>query len=215
MKQSNILLIFALSWVSASQPSQAANILGLMPAPSPSHHNWNRQIYLALAKKGHNLTIFSPDVDKEQTPNIHYIWAEKTYSTIYNESSDSVNIMDLANQNPFVSVYTIWSGWGDLACRGVLKSDGFQQLLNYPDDFKFNLVLFDFLIGPCILGFLHKFKYPPVMGVNAFSVPTYIYQYVGGHRQPAYVPHYNVDSDKDMNFIQRLENHLVNAWEMM
>lgn len=215
MKQNYVFLFFALACVLVPQPSTAANILGLMPVPSPSHHNWNRQIFLALAKKGHNLTIFSPDIDKEKTPNLHYIWAERAYSTIYNESEDSLNIMELAHQNPFVAVTSLWGGFGELACRGILNSNGFKQLMNYPDNFKFDLVLFDMTTGPCVLGFLHKFKYPPVLAVTAFSVPTYIYQYVGGHRQPAYVPHYDVNYDKSMNFYERLENHLLNAWEMM
>lgn len=174
----------------------------------------NRNIVLELAKKGHNLTILSPDIDKEKIPNVHYLWAEKAYSTLYN-GTDSVNILDLSHENPFSSIVSVWGVWGYLACKGLVTSDGFATLLNYPDNFKFDLVLFDFTCGPCLTGFIHKFNYPPVVGLTAFSVPSYIYQYLDGHKQPAYVPHYTVDYDKNMNFIDRLQNYLIVLWDEM
>lgn len=171
----------------------------------------NRQVFVALAKRGHNLTILTPDIDKQLTPNLHYIWAEKAYSTLYN-GSDALNIMDMANENAFSAVMSFHK-WGLQACQGFFNSDGFRTLLNYPNDFKFDLVLVDFNCGPCLLGFLHKFNYPPVVGLCPFSVPPYMYDYVGGHRRPAYVPHYDVNFDNRMDFIQRLYNHLVLWWE--
>lgn len=120
--------------------------------------------------------------------------------------------MDLANDNAISGVISFHK-WALVACKGFFESNGFSTLMNYPDDFKFELALVDFNCGPCLLGFLHKFNYPPVVGLSAFSVPPYIYDYVGGHRQPAYVPHYDVNFDNNMNFFQRVFNHLVIFWE--
>lgn len=105
----------------------------------------NRQIFVSLINKGHNLTILSPDIDKESTPNLHYIWSEKVYSTLYN-GSDAINIMDMADENAVMSFHK----WALLSCKGFFESDGFQRLLNYPDDFKFDLALVDFNCGLCL-----------------------------------------------------------------
>lgn len=157
------------------------------------------------------MTIFSPDIDSEKTPNLHYIWADKTYSTIYN-GSQGMSIMDWANENSFSAVVTLWD-FADVTCKGFLRSDGFKTLMNYPDNFKFDLVLFDYTLGPCLLGFLHKFNYPPLIGLTAFSVPPVTYQFVGGFTRPSYVPHYDVNSGNRMSYLERLENHLVTLWE--
>lgn len=96
----------------------------------------------------------------------------------------------------------------------ILKTNGFQTLLNYPDDFRFDLVVNDFTAGACLLGFLHKFKYPPLLSVSAFSNPPFSNALVGGHHYVAYVPHYNLVHRGDMNFIQRTYNLMVHLSEL-
>ncbi|KAG4070514.1 hypothetical protein HA402_012304 [Bradysia odoriphaga] len=189
----------------------AANILGLMGVPSPSHHNWNRNIFYKLAANGHNLTILSPDVDREVTPGVHYIWAEKVYSNLYN-GSDAINIIDMADESPYETIVTFY-GWGITSCEGYYKSKGFQTLLDYPDDFKFDLILVDYTCEPCLIGFSKKFNYPPTVGLSAFSVPHYTYRYIGGHRQFSYVPHFVAEYGGKMDFFQRLDNFLLYMWD--
>lgn len=69
---------------------------------------------------------------------------------------------------------------------GVLQSQGLDTLLGYPSDFKFDLVIYDFIFGPCLIPFLHKFKYPPLIGVSAFNIPSIKRGLIGGHIYPAY-----------------------------
>ncbi|KAJ6633292.1 UDP-glucosyltransferase 2 [Pseudolycoriella hygida] len=191
--------------------ASAANILGLMSTPSPSHHNWNRKIFYNLAAKGHNLTILSSDTDIDIVPGVHYIWAEKVYSHLYNGSS-AINIMDMADDTTFEAVESFYQLLV-ASCGGYYKSQGFQTLLNYPNDFKFDLVLVDYTFEPCLLGFLKKFNYPPTVGVTAFSVPHTTYKFIGGHRQFSYVPHFDAVYESDMNFFQRLHNFILYLWD--
>lgn len=171
----------------------------------------NRNIFYNLAAKGHNLTILSADIDKESTPGIHYIWAEEVYSHMFN-GSDAINIMDLTDESPYQGVLSFIE-FLTASCPGFYKSKGFQTLLNYPDDFKFDLVLVDYSCEPCLLGFLKKFNYPPTVGISAFSVPHYTYNFIGGHRQFSYVPHFSALYDSNMNFLERLNNFLVYLWD--
>lgn len=91
----------------------------------------------------------------------------------------------------------------------TLMSNGFRTLLNYPNDFKFDLILYDFTTGQCLLPFLHKFNYPPLVAVTAFSHPSYLVDLVGGHHYYAYVPHNVFFFEKDMLFWQRFLNFAV------
>lgn len=186
------------------------NILFLNGIPSPSHHLWNRVLIKGLAAKGYNITMASVDIDKNPLPNIHYIFMEETYPTIYGngDGEKGFDMLELADTPPVRGVMEV-NDWCDLACDGILKSKGLEQILNYPDDFKFDLVLYDVTCGPCMLPLMHKFKYPPLITVTAFNNPPYAVQIVGGQKYPATVPHYYSDYSNRMNFQQRLTNHFL------
>lgn len=66
-----------------------------------------------------------------------------------------------------------------LNCLGILNSNGLDVILNYPDNFKFDAIIYDFTCGPCLLLFVHKFKNPPLIAVSAFNL-------IGGQKYPAY-----------------------------
>lgn len=84
-----------------------------------------------------------------------------------------------------------------------------KEILNYPDNFKFDLVIHDYTCGPCLLFLMKKFNNPPLVSVTAFSNPDYTYDLVGGHLHPAYVPFYGLTYGCDMNFFQRTWNTFI------
>lgn len=86
-------------------------------------------------------------------------------------------------------------------------------MLNYPDNFKFDLVIYDYTMGPCILGFLHRFNYPPLVSVTAFNNPTYTTEIVGGHNYYAYIPYCSLNYDTNMNFGERLINLFTHLYD--
>lgn len=76
------------------------------------------------------------------------------------------------------------------------------------------MVLNDFtMIGACLLPFLHKFNYPPLISVTAYGNPSYITEFVGGHHYYAYVPHVSLPFGDKMTFSQRFHNFLITNWE--
>lgn len=97
----------------------------------------------------------------------------------------------------------------------ILHTNGFQTLLSYPDDFRFDLIVSDMSMSGCLLGFVHKFKYPPLLAVTAFSHPPYLNALVGGHHYYSYVPHYNLPYSQKMNFFQRFMNFIVHNYELL
>uniref|UniRef100_A0A8D8GWC6 (northern house mosquito) hypothetical protein n=1 Tax=Culex pipiens TaxID=7175 RepID=A0A8D8GWC6_CULPI len=94
-----------------------ANILCLFGVASPSHHIWNRAIVDALAAKGHNLTVVSPDVEKNTVENVHYIELEETYPELYS-GPHNVDLMEMANENVFKSVISFYRDFVLTECQG-------------------------------------------------------------------------------------------------
>lgn len=92
---------------------------------------------------------------------------------------------------------------------GLVKTIGFSTLLNYPNDFKFDVIIHDFSIGPCILSFVPKFNNPPLIGVSAFSNPSFTNFLVGGHQYYSYIPHNVLLTDDNMTFWQRIYNFIL------
>ncbi|XP_058463673.1 UDP-glucosyltransferase 2-like [Malaya genurostris] len=202
-----IIKIFTYLCIIGISGSNGTNILCLMGVPSPSHHIWNRVLMEALASKGFNLTIVSPDIETTIKPNLTYIHLEETYHTIH-DGDGAIDFYEVAQENMIKSMFSFYD-YGFAMCRGVLKSKGLDVILNYPNDFKFDLVLYDFTCGPCLMGLYHKFGQPPLIGVTAFNIPPYTVDLIGGHKYPAYIPYYTLTYDIDMNFFQRLKNVLI------
>ncbi|XP_058457959.1 UDP-glucosyltransferase 2-like [Malaya genurostris] len=185
-----------------------ANILCLFGVASPSHHIWNRAIVDALAAKGHNLTIVSANVETNAPKNVHYIELEETYAELYSGPAH-LDLIEMANENLFTAVASFYNNFVLIECRGILKSKGLSYIKNYPDDFKFDLVLNDMTCGGCLNGLIHKFHYPPLVSVTAFNNPPHVTDVIGGHKYYAYVPFYSLPYGTDMSFFQRVQNTLL------
>ncbi|XP_055535827.1 UDP-glucosyltransferase 2-like [Wyeomyia smithii] len=185
-----------------------ANILCLFGVASPSHHIWNRAIVDALAVKGHNITVLSADIEKDAPANVHYVELEQTYPELYS-GPHNIDLMEMARENIFNAIVSFYRDFVILECSGVLKSEGLKFVKNYPDNFTFDLVIYDMTCGGCMNGLIHKFNYPPLVSVTAFSNPPYVTDVIGGHKHPAYIPFFSLPYGSDMTFFQRVENTLL------
>ena len=108
------------------------------------------------------------------------------------------------------------SGFGYEVCTELTKNKGLSVIMNYPDDFKFDLMIYDYTMLPCMLGLLHKFNYPPLVGITAFCNPPFTADILGGDKLGLTVkPHYMLSYDKDMNILQRLDNGFLNFFESL
>lgn len=188
------------------------NVLVLMGVPSPSHFIWVRPIVNELAAKGHNVTVFSVNVDPDPPTNVTYIHLENTYNILYGNVNASNDIMKRSMDSPFEAVMSAYK-FGTLACIGCTTSQGFKTLLNYPDNFRFDVIIYDCTAGPCILGFLHKFHYPPLISVSAFGIPQFSHLIVGGYKPSSHVPHFSLTYDCRMSFTERTINFLVQSFD--
>ena len=197
----------------------SANILGLMGVASPSHFQWNHALMSALANSGHNVTVLSADIPKSNhivPANLHYIHLDNLYKFIYEKDDFATNldITEFIGSSGLSSV-TMYYHFCLEAMGGIHTSKGFHHLLNYPETFKFDVIVNDYTIGNPLLGFVHRFKNPPLIGVTTFLNPPMTEDLIGNHMFPAYTPHWSTEWDVDMTFPQRVENFLIYNWETM
>lgn len=190
----------------------SANILFLSGVASPSHHIFNRALVLGLAKN-HNVTFVSDDISDKKHANIHYIHLEKAYDNIYGHE-DAIDLLEMSHASPFGFISELYD-FMLVNCEGNYVSAGFEKIINYPNDFKFDVVIHDITCGPCLLPLVHKFNYPPIIAITAFGIPPYTVTTIGGHKYPAYIPHYNLNFPIEMSFFQRFQNTLLYVYDIM
>ncbi|KAG4073664.1 hypothetical protein HA402_000888 [Bradysia odoriphaga] len=170
----------------------------------------NSALVNALARNGHNLTVLSVDKDPNPPKNVHYIHMEGVYDYMYKEIY--VDLVGLHNETTMHSVLSLYA-FGTVSCIGASRSQGLKVLLNYPNSFKVDLIIYDYTLGPCVLGFLHKFNYPPVVGVTAFNIAPCTVDVIGGHTHYGYIPYLSLNYDMDMNLWQKLHNLWIYAYD--
>ncbi|XP_031638675.1 UDP-glucuronosyltransferase 2B7-like [Contarinia nasturtii] len=206
------ILIFMLVLISVPI-CLTSNILYLQLLESHSHHFWNSAISDELAKRGHNITILSPDSEAKPPKGVHYILLENMYDTEYKTFYKGL-LNTTESMNPFREALAIVECC-EVMCSAAVRTMGFQTLLNYPDDFKFDLILHDFSVGSCFLPFIHKFNYPPMIAVTAYGHPSYLNQFIADHHHYSYVPHNLLPFNDEMTFSQRLLNFLIYMQEFI
>ncbi|XP_050072881.1 UDP-glycosyltransferase UGT5-like [Anopheles maculipalpis] len=194
---------------------KCANILVLMSVASQSHFIWIQPIVNRLAQVGHNVTVLSVNVDTRAPKNVTYIHLENSYNTLYGNGTHARNdILKRSNESPMAATMSFYQ-FGLLGCEGATTSKGLQQLLLYPSDFRFDLIIYDFTCGPCLLGLLHKFHYPPLVSVTGFGVPQFTERLIGGHKASCFVPHFTQLTDNPMPFVQRFSNTLIHLFDAL
>ncbi|XP_059612715.1 UDP-glycosyltransferase UGT5-like [Phlebotomus argentipes] len=180
-----------------------ANILVLEPVPSPSHHVWMKTLTYALASKGHNITAISADIEEDTPENLHYLHLDKVYEVLY-DGSDDMNYVELGKANGFIKTL-VFVTFSMRSLEGSVISKGYKQLLDYPDDFKFDLIIYDFVLGPLLLPFATKFPSTPIIGATAYSSSGFSIPVLGGTFTPAFIP-YIFYSSELQTFQDRMNN---------
>lgn len=178
------LLVFSVGIV------ESANILFLLPVPSPSHRLWNNVLIDGLAERGHNLTILTVEYERSR-PNVTYIYMENIY-----ESLSEFRIKTPWSLNP-KSPFTIIKEHHQLnnfISRKMFETQGLRQLANYPKSFKFHAMVFDFTLGQSLLAFVEHFQFPPLISVSALSLPPSIVTASSTQLFPSYISHFSITS---------------------
>nr|CAH7745296.1 unnamed protein product [Callosobruchus chinensis] len=194
-----VLLILVTGYVSCS------NILVIQDMPSPSHSIWITELAKGLVMKGHNVTWLGPGNFKKYKPmeNFHAIHLEGKYAG--GELSDE--IVDDLIEAPTYKTMILFYEYDILACKNIYQTKGLQQILDYPENFKFDAVVIDLTLGGCLLPLLKRFDFPPSIGATPFLFPYYLAMDFGNSIDHSYIPGFLVSSSDNMSFFERLNNY--------
>lgn len=165
-----------------------------------------------MASKGHNVTVLSTDLDKSPAKqNVTYFHLDEVYKTIYADDED-FNFLEIGQLNPLLNSL-VFGDVGYKSCEGSLKSKGFLELMAYPDNFKFDAVLYDYLVGPCLLVLVDKFKSPPLISLTAYITPSSTSIFGGSMFYPSFIPYTLGQYDVKMSLSERILNTIYYLFE--
>ncbi|XP_055533921.1 UDP-glucosyltransferase 2-like [Wyeomyia smithii] len=195
----SLVLIVCTGLISILLSADAVNILYITGAVSRSEFTWNKQLMYGLAAKGHNVTALATHVDENAPKNVHFIPLEGVYESLVHNS------LHVEKNRPFRTLYNR-AKQSIKSCELILKTNEFASLMNYPKEFKFDLIIHDEVVGACAVAIAqHKFHLPPMISATASNT-------VSGTAF-SILPNQHFDSGEDMCFTGRLKNFLYNTWE--
>ncbi|KAK7865281.1 hypothetical protein R5R35_012577 [Gryllus longicercus] len=184
--------------------ASASNVLMILTTPTPSHHIWSSPLVEALAARGHNLTVLSPTPLKPPRANVTDIVIEGSLE--YTDADTDYHALTQISTLEWIRTTMEWYA---NSCNYSLSTKGVRQLFDYPDDFRFDLIVIEGSGGECLLGFVEKFGRPPVVAINGFGNPQWLNWNVGNPDHPAYVSHSQLTLRWPFSFTDKLKNVLM------
>lgn len=186
--------------------ASAANILALLTIASPSHHIWNSPLLVALADRGHNVTVVSGQAQSKPVPNLTDIVVQSLVADV----ASAYNYTDMS-QVTSIEWVRITYEFSVAGCEIVIKSEEFKQLMDYPPDFKFDLVIVESIGCECLFGAIPRFGSPPIISMNALQVPIWTLWQSGTPYFPSHMPYIYSFSTDHMTFAERFYNSLYSV----
>lgn len=193
--------------VTLVQLCSGANILVIEGMASPSHHVWMKTLSYALAEQGHNVTSLSSYMETNNVPaNLHYLFMEKVQPALYSDTAEIDYIqMNQMSVYEFIMVYYEYFG---LTWVMGKTSKGFQHLLDYPSDFKVDLIIIDSLSPDGFYVFAEKFGNPPLITAGGYPFPTDSAKFTGAPFYFSLIPSPMIMT-MGYGFIERLRNFII------
>uniref|UniRef100_A0A1B6L8F2 UDP-glucuronosyltransferase n=1 Tax=Graphocephala atropunctata TaxID=36148 RepID=A0A1B6L8F2_9HEMI len=174
----------------------SADILAVFPHTGKSHFDVFEPLVLALAARGHRVTVLS-------------FYPQKTVVANYTDIS-LVGLVPLRlNQVQFNEVESpipdliSMSRMGLEMCEKILTFRPVRDLLN--SEVKFDLIIVELFNTDCFLSLVHKYGVP-YLGISSANTSPEQDGRVGTPAELAYVSHPDLPLDSDMSLSQRLWN---------
>lgn len=99
-------------------------------------------------------------------------------------------------------------------CQLDLNTKGLDILLNYPKDYKFDVIVFDISMDTCMYPLIDRFGAAPVVGVAPFLLPPALSYTFGNSMQSLYHPYYATLFSTDMSLKERFLNFVYYYYDV-
>lgn len=183
--------------------SGTKNVLFLDSVGSPSHQVWMHSLTRAVASHGYNVTTITCQQIKEAPENLHvYHWHE-VHQAHDDEEIDFLQMSSMRSWERFNFFAAFLEDMDQLA----MDSIAVKAILNYPQDFKFDLIIYDYLGPAAFLVFADRFPRARLIGASAYPFIEYSDKITKAPHLSAFIPNTYMD-DVEEKFCSRLENFL-------
>ena len=198
-----ILFIFLILAVSGCQSSR---ILFIIPPFAKSHVVTAEILAKALAEQGHEMTFVSAFPSNEKLENFREIKLpinDEDYE-LFDEINKAMSVgKEISNMLGTFSKIIFDIG------NQTLQSKEVRSLMNE----QFDLVILGYFMNDFALGLADHFKCPSIVYFSGHLIPT-LSRTVGNPISPESVRHATVHV-KEMNFMGRLRNFVVNTMDFL
>jgi hypothetical protein len=192
---------------------ESANILFLLPVPSASHRLWNNVLIEGLAERGHNLTILT--VERENSrPNVTYICIRNVYESLdeFFATKGNESYYNIDKRRWSVKIIMQDYRFMNFVSQKIFNSSAIKVLRDYPRNFQFHAIIFDFSMAQSLLTFVEHFNFPPLISISPLSrIPPRLNAASSAQIFPAYVPHYSSTSTSK-SLREQITERFMNAF---
>ncbi|KAF2885914.1 hypothetical protein ILUMI_20259, partial [Ignelater luminosus] len=138
-----------------------------------------------------------------------------TMEGFYEEMFRTYNMEEFIEESALSMMTSIYD-FALFTCRYDYNTAAFKTLLDYPQDYKFDLIIFDDSVGMrCYHPLIKRFHNPPALAVTPFLLPPVISTVFGNHIYTSYNPHYNTQFTNKMSLSERIINFVLTYAEIL
>lgn len=186
------------------------NILTISPPSSRSHFKAFQPLFVGLAEKGHNVTVFTAYLTQEKIP--HYTEIDLGDFGNFSNRTDKnpVSIVgggDMSRKKMYWIIPILFF-YGSITCRILFEEKPVQEFLK--NNNTFDIVITSHFNSDCALVIAKKYNCP-IIRVAAGSYFPWSHGTFGLPLNPSYMPNIFLPFTDEMTFWTRLENTILTA----
>lgn len=192
------------SLIFCSGITQASKILVLHPSPSVSHVIVARPLINELARRGHDVTMFSQFPQSKAVKNLRDIEVE------VNESLSEMSKNFVSKSGSVTNMFKNIPKMMKICARGaeaILEHPEFKRMVK---EEQIDLVIVGMFTTHFMFGAAGLFKAPQI-GIWSAGTYTGINMVVGNPYEVSAVPHIQMKSKGSLTFLERTQNFLLYA----
>ncbi|EDW03362.1 UDP-glucosyltransferase 2 [Drosophila grimshawi] len=201
-----VLLLLGLALSTDLRETEAAEILGLFGHPGKSHFDFFRPIFVALAERGHNISMYSYFPLKQPVANYtDYVFEGMPLLT------DIVDLRNFERESlllgqPFkVPTFFMLHDWGLRSCKVALNSPHVAQLLSSPR--RYDVIILEHFSNDCLAAVAHLLD-APVIALSSCAIMPWHYKRMGTPFINPITPMNFLPYTDEMSFVARMNNFL-------
>ncbi|XP_034483301.1 UDP-glucuronosyltransferase 1-9 [Drosophila innubila] len=195
-----LLLLSCIQW----QQLHAAKILCIVGTAAHNNPSWTQPFFEALAGRGHSLTIVGTSPDPE-IKGITHVQIENKYDVIKKQYVDTLgNFKQYWDLKQMLIWYEALLG----NCRSVLEDNLVVDELKA----NYDLIIYDATYSmDCLMNRLPKYRDTPVLALSSgkLTVDLLNLMHAEDTINPARIPHFISQLPVEMNYWQRILNHVL------